>query len=82
MRQTIKHFELRFILGVKTSVSRLTDPSIDRFNQVEQTSTLYLLSEYSPFVRAWGTISIKSFSACNRRYELPAYWLTATSRWE
>lgn len=82
MRQTIKRFKLEFILGVNTAVGRLTDPSIDQFNRVEQISTLHLLREYFPFVRARGRISIKSSSACNRRYELPAYWLTATSRWE
>ncbi len=82
MRQTIKHLELRNVLGVNTSVSRLTDSSIDRFSQVEQTGTPHVLSEYSPLVHARGEISIKSSSACNQRYELPAYRLTTTSRWE
>lgn len=82
MKQKIKPFEFRFILGIITFVSRLTGISIDLFHRIEQTSTQHLLSEYSRFVRAHGGMLIKSSSVFNQKYELTAYLLTTTSRWE
>jgi hypothetical protein len=82
MRQKIKAFEFRFVLGKIPLASRLTDTSIDLFHLVEQTSTQHLLSEYSSFVRARGGTLIISSSVFNQKYELPAYLLTTTSRWE
>ena len=82
MRQKIKPFESRFIQGITAFVSRLTGISIDLFHRIEQTGTQHLLSEYSRFARARGGTLIKFSSVFNRKYELPAYLLTTTSRWE
>lgn len=82
MRQKIKAFEFRVVLGKIPLASRLTDTSIDLFHRIEQTSTQHLLSEYSSFVRARGGTLINSSSVFNQKYELPAYLLTTTSRWE
>lgn len=82
MRQTIKHCEFKFTLGVNKSVSHLTDLGIDQFNRIEHTSTPYSLNKHNPLVGAREGVLIKSSFTCTRRYELPDYWLTATSRWE
>lgn len=82
MKQKIKPFEFRSILGIITFVSRLTGISIDLFHRIEQTSTQHLLSEYSRFVRAHGGMSIKSSFVFSQKYELSTYLLTTKGRWE